>query len=56
MSNSEIYDYLLTMRQHCHESMHRNEEIGREDFYNLGQLAAIEQLCHFIRVREDLDV
>lgn len=56
MSNEEFINYLTFMKQSAFESMQRNQEMGREDFYPVGQIAAIDQMLIYIRVKESQNV
>ena len=52
MFNEDLIKYLTFMKQSAFESMQRNKDMGREDFYPVGQIAAIDQVLTFIRVKE----
>ena len=56
MSNEDLIKYLTFMKQSAFESMQRNRDMGREDFYPVGQIAAIDQMLTYIRVKESENV
>ena len=56
MSNKELVDYIRSAKEQAHANMRRNNELGREDFYPLGQIAAFDQILQYLHVKEFLHV
>jgi hypothetical protein len=56
MFSEDLVKYLAFMKESSLESMRRNNEMGREDFYPVGQIAAIDQMLTYIRVKESQNV
>jgi len=52
MSDKVLITYMQVMKEQFKDTMKRNAEMGREDFYTLGQIAVIDQLLHFIFIKE----
>jgi hypothetical protein len=56
MFDKELVDYIRSAKEQAHINMRKNNEMGREDFYPLGQIAAFDQILQYLYVKESLHV
>lgn len=50
MFKDELLSYIMAQRDQSLDTMKRNDLIGREDFYTVGQIATFDQIIHYINV------